>query len=222
MIKRFLHKAAATVIVNSMTSCIEPPIHWPEGEGINDIEVEVYLEMDMEIQWNVDTDWKSQWFYGRDDTDMNLWGKIEYPIPTSFEVRRYFLGDAPGVKHGQVEPFTVYENPFRRKYKLGYYDLLLWSEIDSHDGIQHVTIDESNMQETTASSTFKKGMKKIESSYYVAPDIRLPTSSTDKDNKVTLLFDKPEIFYSAYSQNIHITNDVKDYEWNEATHTYIY
>lgn len=226
MIKRFLHKSVIDVIVIvfvivNAVSCIEPPIHWPEGEPQTDVEVEIQLELNTEIQWNINTEWKKHWFYGWDSTDSLLWGKIEYPIPTSFEARRYFLGDTPGAKHGQVEPFQVYENPFKRKYKFGYYDLLLWSEIDSPTDKQNVTIDESNMQEITASSTFKKGMKKVETAYDVVPGIRLLTASADKDTKATLLFDQPEIFYSAYPQNIHISNDMSDYEWNEATHTYI-
>ena len=54
MIKGFLHKSVIDVIVIvfvivSTVSCIEPPIHWPEGEAQTDVEVEIQLELSTEI-----------------------------------------------------------------------------------------------------------------------------------------------------------------------------
>lgn len=221
MIKKLLQLSTLLFTLSTLHSCIEPPIHWPEDDPLNEPEVQVQMLVDVEIQWNVDVSWRTQWFYGWDELDQKLWGKIEYPEPTSFEVRRYYLGDRAGVPHSQVEAFQVYENPFKRRYLNGYYDMLLWSEIDSPDGNQNVTIDDTDLQEVTASTTFKRGMKRIETAYEVVDGVRLLMAASTKDSKVTLLFDQPEVFYSVYPQDIHISKNLEDYEWNEATHTYI-
>ena len=54
------------------TSCIEPPLYLPAEEVL--VEMPIVI-MDMEIVWNVDVDWKTQWLYGWDVIDEEISGR---------------------------------------------------------------------------------------------------------------------------------------------------
>ena len=151
---------------------------------------------DMQIVWNVDVEWQKHWYYGWDAQDIELWGELAYPTPSNFEVRRYYLGEKEiAKKHSNVDPFTIYGNSFRRYYEFGYYDMLIWSNIDSEDGTQVVLIDEKDLDEVKASTTVSRAMLAPESS------------------RATALYNQPEIFYSAYPRDIYISRNKEDYDY---------
>ena len=78
----------------------------------------------------------------------------------------------------------------------GYYDLLFWSNIDSPTMSQVLQIDESDINEVTATTTVTRGLLR------------------DSDPlAVTGLFNQPEIFYSAYERDIHISRNKEDYDY---------
>ena len=193
----------------TLQSCIEPPLKLPAEEVLVDLPV---VQVDLDVVWNLDIDWETDWRYGWDSIDKQLWGDIEYPIPSNYEVRRYFLGPQPHVPHTNVDAFTIYTNRFRRTYEFGYYDLLLWSNIDSDDGTQVVTIDESNIDETTASTTVTRGMTRVSNSTTITTGTTLLTG-TSNSTVVTGLFNQPEIFYSAYPRDIFISRNKEDYDY---------
>lgn len=185
--------------VVTFQSCIEPPLKLPAEEVLVDLQTNV---INMDIVWSIDADWKNRWYYGWDKTDSLMWGPLAYPTPSSYEVRRYYLGQTPNTPHKNVEAFTINTNRFRRSYLFGYYDLLIWSNIDSEDGTQVVKIEESNLDEITATTTVTRGMT------------RLTTAVNDiDDNTVVGLYNQPEIFYSTYPRNIYISDDLKDYDY---------
>lgn len=181
-------------VSTSFTSCIEPPLRLPAEEVMVDLPIVV---TDMEVVWNVDVDWQAQWHYGWDDVDQELFGDISYPEPTRFDVRRYFLGEQPRVPHTQVDAFMITGNSFRRTYEFGYYDLLLWSLIDSKTQTQVVTIDESDLDNVYASTTVTRAI----------------SLTRNDDANPTALYNQPEIFYSAYPRDIHISRDFDDYDY---------
>jgi len=187
-----------TSLFTLLTSCIEPPLKLPAEELIFDAQINV---SDIDVVWNVDLDWKQRWYYGWDQLDSALWGPIAYPMPTNYEVRRYYLGEQPGGKHSSVEGFTVFGSRFRRSYIFGYYDMLLWSNIDSPDGTQVVVIDESSLDEVKATTTVSRGLS------------RTRTDGSEGVHSVTGLYNQPEIFYSTYARDLHISRDVKDYDY---------
>ena len=191
-----------------MTSCIEPPLKLPAEEVIVDMPTVI---TDIEVVWNLDIDWQTSWHYGWDAEDERLWGNIEYPIPTNYEVRRYYLGDVPSVPHTNVEGFTIYSNRFRRSYQFGYYDLLLWSNIDSDDGTQVVTIDETNINEVKAATTATRGLTRFPNS--VAPDDGDASDEETRSKAVTGLYNQPEIFYSTFPRDIFISRNKEDYDY---------
>lgn len=190
-----------TIIAMSLmlTGCIEPPLNLPGEEVIIDAPA---VEVSLDVIWNIDTDWKLHWFYDWDSVDKDLWGPIEYPMPTSYEVRRYFLGNTPGVPHTEVDGFTIFGKSFRKYYNFGYYDMLIWSNIDSKDGTQTVIINESNLDEVRATTTGTRGMRSIESLVEGA-----------QPDAVTGLYNQPEIFYSTYPQDIYISRRFEDYDY---------
>lgn len=191
------------------SSCIEPPLRLPAQEVIVDMPI---VLVDLDVVWNLDVDWKNEWYYGWDALDKSLWGEISYPEPTNYEVRRYYLGDQKRVPHTNVDGFTIYGTHFRRTYEFGYYDMLLWSNIDSEDDTQVVTVDESNLDEVTATTTISRGMTRVASSTAVTPGVKL-LSGIDNSDVITGLFNQPEIFYSAYPQDIHISRYKEDYDY---------
>lgn len=183
-----------------LTSCIEPPLKLPAEEVL--VEVPTVIT-DMEVVWSVDADWTYQWHYGWDATDSTLFGNYDYPKPSNYEVRRYYLGEEPGGRHTNVDAFTIFTNRFRRSYQFGYYDMLLYSNIDSDDGTQVLVIDESDLDNVKASTTVSRGMTRL---FNNQPDI-------DGTKAVTGLYNQPEIFYSAYPQDIYISRNEADYDY---------
>ena len=179
-----------------LTACIEPKLHLPAENVLIEMPVVV---MDMEVVWNVDIDWETQWHYGWDVIDEETSGSISYPTPTNYEVRRYYLGEEAGLPHRKdgVDGFTIFSTSFRRTYNFGYYDLLLWSNIDSPTGTQVLLVDESSIDEVKASTTATRGLLK----------------ETTQEQGVTGLYNQPEIFYSAYPRDIFISHRFEDYDY---------
>lgn len=185
------------------SSCIEPPLRLPAEEVLVDMPI---VLADLDVVWNLNVDWQANWHYGWDDEDLERWGDLTYPVPTSFEVRRYYLGDKPGAPHNSdnVDPFPIYTNWFRRTYEFGYYDILIWSHI--MEQTQVVTIDETDVDNVIASTTVTRAIS---------------INRTEESNP-TALFNQPEIFYSSYPQDIHISRNFEDYDYyNEEEHVWV-
>ena len=178
-----------------LVGCIEPPLHLPAEEVLVDMPIVV---TDMEVVWNINVDWQTRWYYGWDETDEEVFGQISYPEPTNYEVRRYFIGDAPGQPHttSAMDGFTIFGRHFRRTYMFGYYDMLFWSNIDSPTQTQVLTINESDINEVTATTTVTRGLLNDASA-----------------TSVTGLYNQPEIFYSAYERDIQISRNKEDYDY---------
>lgn len=206
------------LMAGSVTSCIEPPLKLP-AEGVM-LELPI-VELDLDVVWNIDVDWRNTWYYGWDDTDRKLWGEIAYPQPSNYELRRYYLGSEPSVPHNDVDAHNIIGNRFRSHYKYGYYDLLLWSNIDSDDGTQVVVIDEKNIDEVQATTTVTRGMSRVGTSVAVTQGTSVLTG-TSASTVVTGLYNQPEIFYSDYIRNLNITHNLEDYDYyDEQNHCYV-
>lgn len=193
---------AMLLMAVSALSCIKPPLRLPAQEVIVDMPIVI---TDLELVWNIDPEWKKRWYYGWDETDIEIFGKWEYPAPRTYEVRRYFLGDTPGVKHTNVDPFTIDRTTFRRTYTFGYYDMLIWSNIYSPEGEQVVKIDETNLDEVVSTTTVTRSIS-----------IKGPGA------RATALYNQPEPFYSAYPQAIKISHYKEDYDYfDEQAHVWV-
>ncbi len=191
-------------------SCIEPPLHLPGQEILTKMPV---VETQLNVVWDVEVDWKTDWHYGWDVVDDSIWGSIGYPEPSSFQIRRYFTGNDPSAAHTDVDAFSIRGNSFRRFFSFGYYDILMWSDIDSKDGTQVLVIDE-NIDYVTATTTGTRGLSRVVSRLIETGEI------VDTSN-VYGLRNQPEIFYASYPEDIYISRDLKDYEFDPEQNVYV-
>ncbi len=183
------------LLASAATSCIEPPLNLPSEEILVDMPA---VEVDMNVVWGTETDWRAEWYYGWDEADRELSGDTCYTVPTNYEVRRYYLGSQADGAHTRegLDGFTVFSNSFRRRFQFGYYDLLFWSNIDSAEGTQVLLVDESSLDAVTATTTVTRGI-----------------ANSRESSTVVALYNQPEIFYSAYERNVFISQNSADYDY---------
>lgn len=212
MMKRLhiLYTAIALACSLQLTSCIEPPLHLPGQEVVMDVPL---VETQLNVVWNIDTNWEAKWHYGWDVVDESIWGDIGYTKPTSFQVRRYFTGDDPKGPHTTVDAFSISGYSFRRYFNFGYYDILFWSDIDSKDGTQVLLFNEQP-DSVTATTTGTRGLSRS------IMQIIKAGGYTDEPGVIGLK-NQPEIFYGAYPEDIYISRDLKDYEFDPVENVYI-
>ena len=162
-----------SLVLGLNTSCIEPPLNLPDSQ--------VAVEYTFLFQ-----------------TALEIEGDTLEALPSSYEVRRYYLGDLADGKHttAGADGFTVFSNKFRRSYQFGYYDILVWSNIDSEDGTQVLVVDDSDVDSVKATTTVSRGV------------LRSKAASS-----VVGLYNCPERFYSAYMQNAYISPNTEDYDY---------
>ncbi len=197
------------VLAGCVSSCIEPPLHLP-GQSLEVLFPEV--ETELEVVWDTEVDLEHEWYYGWDVKDDSLWGDLGYPEPSRYEVRRYFTGDDPSASHTTVDAFTTTSTKFRRVFQFGYYDMLFYSDIDSDDGTQVLVMTET-LDSITATTTGTRGISRS-----------ILNSSLENENDSSSaigLLNQPEIFYGAYPEDIYISSNLADYEYDPLEKIYI-
>ena len=202
---RLAPAVAALLAALSLHSCIEPPLKLASESVLVDLPI---VNADLKVVWNIDFDLQTEWYYGWDETDRKMWGDIGYTLPTNYEVRRYYLGTEPGGPHTRegLDAFTIFGNRFRRTYYFGYYDLLVWSNIDSKDGTQVLKVDDSNLDYVKATTSVTRGLSR----------------DPENPDQVTALYNQPEVFFSTYPRDIHISERFEDYDYfDEEEQTYV-
>ena len=201
--------ALTALLMLCIVSCIEPPLHLP-GQNL---EMKIpQVETEMEVVWDIDVDFSTDWYYGWDVKDDSLWGNIGYTRPTGYEVHRYYKGDKPRRKHLSDDAFSIRSNRFRRYFQFGYYDMLFYSEIDSKDGTQVVVMHET-LDSVTATTTGTRGLSK--------GILDMTRAGTSQDDGAIGLLNQPEIFYGAYPEDIYISYNLDDYDYDPVENIYI-
>ena len=196
-------------VLCATASCIEPPLHLP-GQELQMLMPKV--ETQLSVVWDFEASLDKDWYYGWDETDDSIWGDIGYSIPTSYEVHRYYKGNDPLAWHTNVDAFSIRTNRFRRYFQFGYYDMLFYSDIDSKDGTQVVVMHET-LDSVTATTTGTRGISR---------SILDATRAGDENTPGAIgLLNQPEIFYGAYPENIYISHDLNDYEYDPEEDIYI-
>jgi hypothetical protein len=194
-------------VMLGFASCIEPPLNLP-GQ---DLAVELQVaQTELNLVWDSEVQLEHEWYYGWDLKDDSIWGGLAYPHPSSYEVYRYYKGDDPLAKHSGVDVFTIDNNRFRRYFQFGYYDMLFYSNIDSQDGTQVLVIKES-ADSVIATTTGTRGLSRS----------ILNASRADEGDAPLGVLNQPEIFYACYSENVYISPDLKDYEYDPVENVYI-
>lgn len=186
----------------SITSCIEPPLHLP-GQEMKIILPQV--DTDIDVAWDVHTDVQVKYHFGWDETDAALWDSLEYPMPKLIEVRRYYIGENPDGAIVGKDGFTIDTPSFRKYFQFGYYNLLFWSDVDFKGESPNVQIDESNPNNVIAYTNGSKGFN----------------GRSENDDAIIGLHDQPEMMYGAYPKDVHISENLNDYEYDAENNVYI-
>jgi hypothetical protein len=192
-----------------LTSCYrEPYLHlYDSAEADFDIPI---VDLDLEVLWdyeigyNITYDWKAEWCYGWDEEDLERYGEIGYTAPTEFNMRRYFTMDTPNASHTQVQKHKLYEPHFQGNFEWGYWDLLIWNEVKTLDGVQSLHFDESTSLDYVTAYTNPS----MYPSRYQAP-------------RYTTSFYYPEALFAAYDQAVEIDQDLEGFDYDEERNIYV-
>ena len=188
----------------ALTACRrEPELHLYEEANVTfdlpvvDLELEVYW--DYEIGFDATYDWRAEWYYGWDDTDRQIFGEIGYTEPTTFNLRRYYTGDIPYAPHTSVLSDRIEGTTFQGRYNWGFWDILVWNDIVTLDGVQSLNFDETTSLDYVTAYTNQS----MQASRYQAP-------------RYTRSFYEPEALFAAYDQAIEINSNLEGFEYDEA------
>ncbi len=191
--------AMTVVIVAALVACVrEPELHlyW-----MQDLELEfITTDLDLEVMWNYEDnyDYRKEWYYGWDDEDRRIFGELGYVDPTEFQLRRYNTGDKPYMAHESVLAHYLEGRRFTAQYAWGFWDLLVWNDISTLDGVQSLIFDETTTLDYVTASTNQT----IYPSRYNAPNF-------------VRSFWEPEALYSAYERAIEIDPSLKNFVYDD-------
>ncbi len=206
--RRLLYASVMTALLTIVACQREPELHLYDGVDV-DFDIP-FVELDLETYWNYEMvydvvyDWRAEWLYGWDAQDQQIFGEIGYTEPTVFNLRRYFTGERPRVPHTTVTSDIVYTNNFQGKYDWGFWDILVWSEIKTQDGVQSINFDE----QTTLDSVFVYTNQSMRTSRYQAP-------------RYTHAFYEPEQLFSAYEQAVEIHENLEGFEYDSIRQVWV-
>ena len=201
--------------LTALTACDpEPPLHLFDSGNI-DIDMPA-VKLDLESYWDYEVvygeyesvtgryDWREEWFYDWDSFDEQLWGPIGYSEPEAYMLRRYYTGSEPYVPHTKVYANTIKGSTFHGQCSWGFWDMLVWNDVATVDGVQSLNFDET----TTLDSVFVFTNPSMNPARYQAP-------------RYTRAFYQPEELFSAYEQGIDINRELRGFDYDPATNTYI-
>lgn len=184
----------------------DPVLHlYDEEESalpVIDLSLEVYW--DYEMSYDIQYEWEAEWYYGWDEIDEEIFGEIGYAEPTVFNLRRYYTGDAPYGPHPSAQSDVIYGTSFQGRYNWGFWDMLIWNDVKTIDGVQSLNFDETTTPDYVTAYTNQT----MQQSRYQAP-------------RYTRSFYPPEPLFSAYTQGIEITSSLKDFEYDPVRNVYI-
>ena len=205
-VRRQTASLLAAVVVSTLIFTLacerEPVLHLHEGAEPLDINIPI-INLDLSTYWDyefvygVTYDWKAEWYYGWDAIDYQIFGNIGYTEPKVFNLRRYFTFHTPFAPHTQVIANTITGNSFQGKYNFGFWDLLVWNDVVTIDGIQSLNFDEATTLDYVTAYTNQTMVP----TRYQAP-------------KYTRAFYEPEALFSAYEQAIEVNENLDGFEYD--------
>ena len=204
-IKTVTRTAIVVSVFSMLVCCIRDPELHLFDDGDIDINLPI-VEINLDTYWDYEEEqnWRSEWYYGWDEEDERIFGSMGYTEPNVYLLRRYFTGTEPYASHTSVLSHTVNGNSFRARYNWGFWDLLVWNDIFTPDGVQSLIFDEQTSLDYVVASTNQS----MYATRYSAP---LYTHS----------FYQPEELFSAYEQAIDIDHDLTGFEYDPVNNVYI-
>ena len=201
--------AIIAAVMSLLVCCIrEPELHLFDGGEVDIdlpmVQLDIDAFWDYELTYGISYDWKVEWFYGWDAVDYSIFGEIGYTEPNTFHLRRYFTGSVPLGNHTSVVANTITGNSFHGYYSWGFWDLLVWNDVNTIDGVQSLNFDEQTSLDYVLAYTNQT----MVSSRYEAP-------------KYTRAFYEPEALFSAYARGIEINRDFRGFEYDSVRNMYV-
>ena len=191
-----------------LASCTpEPPLHLYDEATVEldqpIIDLDLKVVWDYELIFGVTYDWTTEWYYGWDEEDQDIFGELGYVAPNVFNLRRYYTGSTPLAPHATVRRHTVEGTHFQDSYEWGFWDLLVWNQIQTIDGVQSLHFDET----TTLDSVTAYTNQSMNAARYNAP-------------RYTHAFYAPEPLFSAYDQAIEINRNLDGFTYDPERRVY--
>jgi hypothetical protein len=140
----------------------------------------------------------------KDAIDYDIFGNIGYTQPKVFNMRRYYTHDIPNAPHTSVLANVLYEPHFQGKFDWGYWDILIWNEVSSPDGVVSIIFDERSSLDSVTAYTNPS----MHVSRYQAP-------------RYTNSFYAPEALFSAYDEAIEINEDLEGFVYDPVRDIYV-
>lgn len=204
----------------ALSSCYrQPELHlydW-ENERVFDLPL---VEISLDTYWDYDIglgthhNWRDEWYYGWDkETEQLLWdeedrstfGEFDYEEPTHFFLRRYYTGNVPyGTRIKKKEAY-VEGRTFRAPYDWGFWDILVWNDVKTLDGVQSLHYDEKTSYDEDIIAYTNSTMY---TSRYHAP--RYQNS-----------FYEPEQLFSVCEKGIEIDKDLTGFVFEEENNMWV-
>ena len=186
----------------------EPPLHLYKAETLENkiifAELELDAYWDYELEFGVKYDWRAEWYYGWDEEDIRLFGKIDYTLPNVFNIRRYFTGDVPYAPHTRVIANTITGTTFQGEFTWGFWDMLVYNDVIIREGAQSLVFDETSTLDSITVSTNQS----MSPARYHGP-------------RYTRSFYQPEELFAAYEQAIEINRNLEGFEYDSVRNVYI-
>ena len=185
----------------------EPELHLFDGGDINLNLPVVKLELD--AYWDYTTaygqyNWRDEWYYGWDDADQQLFGNIGYTEPDIFMLRRYYTSSTPLGAHTSVLSNSIKGNSFKGRYNWGFWDILVWNDVTTPDGVQSLNFDEQTTLDYVRA--------------YTNPSM---ITSRYQEPRYTHSFYQPEDLFSAYEQGVEINRDLRGFDYDSINNVYV-
>jgi hypothetical protein len=185
----------------------EPELHLFDGGDINLNLPVVKLELD--AYWDYTTaygqyNWRDEWYYGWDDADQQLFGNIGYTEPDIFMLRRYYTSSTPLGAHTSVLSNSIKGNSFKGRYNWGFWDILVWNDVTTPDGVQSLNFDEQTTLDYVRA--------------YTNPSM---ITSRYQEPRYTHSFYQPEDLFSSYEQGVEINRDLRGFDYDSINNVYV-
>ncbi len=163
------------------------------------------IVLDLNVLWDYEIiyDWRAEWHYGWDERDDSLFGTWDLIEPNVFNLRRYYTEDNPTGEHKNVLSDMVNGRRFLGNYKLGYYDLLVWNDVSTLDGVQSLHFDETTTLEYVTAYTNQASHSTTVPHY---------SPAYSKNYKAGYAFYQPEFLFSTEYRDLYVSDDPADYD----------